>query len=452
MTSSSPATISPVNRTISRLWQILQSPKLFGALVAILLIDGILALVIPQQPATVNTPGAFVVWVSNLPPLFRQGYEYLNQLELFTIFRSLWFWLPASLVTWMSLLELAEVIPAALKRLRWPHPATSTMPPHPHSVAHQKTIRLTAPKGSGEATATAPALETLANTLRKTGFKVAKIDETTLLATRHPWGWARLIAPMLGVVLLIAGIALQTIFGDTAQMLLTEHSAPAMFIGHTFSVAEFQPHSDANQRLAGGTIHLQLDDGTPQTWSLNRWQRVDNWWLLPPKLRPTAKITFNSKNTSETLTRTFDAVDTPLTFTYAPQKQTLELRYTADGYQLATQNTDTGKMEIAIRNGETFSLPQLGVSGTVSITNRFLLQAYRLPGLIPMVLGVLLLLLGGIQFLRPAPVTVQLSAVVKGRGSRIDATIETLGSAEAAEKIAAELFDPEFGVSKIILN
>ncbi len=438
MASSLPATISPVNRTISRLRQILQSPKLFGVLIAILLMDGILALVIPQQPAAVNTPGAFVVWVSNLPPLFRQGYEYLNRLGLFAIFRSLWFWLPASLVTWMSLLELAEVIPAALNRLRPAHPA-APMPPHPHSVTHQKTIRLAAPKDSGEATASAPALETLANALRKTGFKVAKIDEPTVLATRHPWGWARPIAPMLGVVLLIAGIALQTIFGDTAQILLTEHSAPTTFIGHTFSTAAFQPHSDANQRLAGGTIHLQLDGGAPEAWSLNRWQRVDGWWLLPPKLRPTAKITFNSKNTTETLTRTFDVVDAPLIFTYAPQKQTLELRYTADGYQLATRNTDTGEMEIAARDGEAFSLPQLGVTGTVSITNRFLLQAYRLPGLIPVTLGVLLLLLGGIQFLRPAPVTVQLSAVVKGRGSRIDATIETLGSADAAEKLAAEL-------------
>ncbi len=438
MTSSPPATISPVNRTISRLRQILQSPKLFGALVAVLLIDGLLALVIPQQPAAVNTPGAFVVWVSNLPPLFRQGYEYFNRLGLFAIFRSLWFWLPAALITWMSLLELAEVIPAARIRLRPPHPAAPIPPPHPHGAVYQKTIRLAAPKDSGEATVSAPMLAALANTLRKTGFKVAQ-DGAIVVATRRQWGWLRPIALTLGVVLLITGIALQTIFGDTAQILLTEHSAPATFIGHTFSAAEFLPHSGANQQLVGGTVQLQLDDGTPQAWSLNRWQLIDGWWLLPPKPRPTAKITFNNKDTSETLTRTFDTVDKPLIFTYTPQKQTLELRYTADGYQLSTQDADTGKTEIAVRNGETFSLPQLGVSGTVIITNRFLLQAYRLPGLLPMALGALMLLFGGIQFLRPAPVTVWLNVVVKGRGSRIDATIETLGSAASAEKIAAEL-------------
>ncbi len=193
MTPSLPAANSPVNRTILRFRQILQSPKLFGALIAILLIDGILALVIPQQPAAVNTPSAFVVWVSNLPPLFRQGYESFNRVGLFAIFHSLWFWLPAALAMWMSLLALAEAIPAGWVRLRSPLPAAPMPPPHPRSVIHQKTIRLAAPKDSGVATASAPALETLTHILRHANFKVA-INGLTVMATRQRWGWTRPVA------------------------------------------------------------------------------------------------------------------------------------------------------------------------------------------------------------------------------------------------------------------
>lgn len=432
MTTAPPATRF---ETIARVWKALQHPKLFGALILILAVEGVLALVIPQRPEPITEPGQFVVWVSSLPPFLQQGYQFFDGLRLFSLFHSLWVWLPAAALMLISLIALADFLPATLQRMR---PTTAPTRPHPAGKTATRQLRIAAPQNPGKATATAPTMDALRDMLAAAKFTIARRTDTELLAVRHPWAWLAPALALGGVVLLIVALAVQTIWGNSRQVLLATGGAPATFIGQTVQISGFSP--DAGGR---GTLSV-IADGQPAEWQMGRWQRRRGWWVAPPKAQPLAKITFNDGDTTENLTLVFDDISRPLVFSYAPRGQSLELRYiTANGrgdYRLSVRDAQNTPIESAVQRGQSFSLPQAGITGEISIQDRFLLRAYRLPGVLPGALGALLVLFGAVGWIFGAPAIVRLTAVTKGRGSRVDAFIETQGNRHPADALANTLF------------
>ncbi len=426
----STAPSAPRFETIARLWKILQHPKLFGVLILVLAIEGGLALVIPQRPEPITEPGQFVVWVSSLPPFLQQGYQLFDGLRLFSLSHSLWVWLPAAALMLISLIALADLLPAIWQRV---HPTTAALLPYPPEKTVTRQLRIAAPQNPGKATATAPTMDVLRDALAAAKFTVVQRTDTELLAVRQPWAWFAPVLALGGIILLIAGLAIQTIWGNTQQILLAAGGAPATFIGQTVQITGFSPQTD------GGALTVSAD-GQPAEWQLERWQRRHGWWLAPPEARPLAKITFNDGNTTENLTLVFDDITRPLIFTYAPRRQSLELRYiVANGhgdYRLRVRDTQNTTLETAVQHGQDFSLPETGITGQIIIQDKFLLRAYRLPGVVPLALGALLILLGGAGWFFGAPAIVRLTAVTKGRGSRVDASIHMVANAPTANALA----------------
>lgn len=431
MTTAPPATrFEPV----ARIWKNLQHPKLFGALLLILVAEGALALVIPQRPEPITEPGQFVVWVSSLPPFLQQSYQFFDGLRLFSLFHSLWVWLPAAALMLITLIALADVLPATI---HWLNPTTGNLPPHPLQSTATRQLRITAPQNPGEATATAPTMDALRDTLAAAKFTVANRTDTELLAVRHPRAWLAPALALGGLVLLIVGLAVQTIWGNSQQILLANDSAPATFIGQTVKITGFSPGENG-----GGTLTATAD-GQPVEWQMGRWQRWRGWWVAPPKAQPLAKITFNDGDTTENMTLIFDDIRRPLVFTYAPRQQSLELRYTIAGghgdYRLRVRDTQNATIETAVQHGQSFALPGMGITGEIVIQDKFLLRAYRLPGIAPLALGALLLVLGAAGWFFGGAAVVRLTAVTKGRGSRVDIAVHTLAKQRAADSLAERL-------------
>ncbi len=436
------AVTPPWQTTLARLWRGIQRPTAFGALTGILAIEGLLALVIPQRPDTFTSPADFVVWVSNLPPFFRQGYQFFSGLGLFGIFHSLWFWLPAAALMLVSLIAAAELFPSTVQRLR-PSAALLTAPiAHSLQTLAIRNVRLTAPQNPGKATATHPVMSILQKKLTAAGFQINHQDETTLLATRHLWGWMIPLLTLLAIIFILSGTVIQTIWGNSEQAVLAQNAT--VFVGQTMTVTAFTPRADADGTVRGGTLTLAADAPPLIVWDLARWQRLNGWWIAPPKLQPRAQITFEDGTTTENLTLIFDDIARPLIFSYTPRHQSLELRYIAtdghSGYQLRMRDAQNATVETAVRNGNGFSLPELGITGKVSIQDKFLLRAVRVPGAAPLAMGALLMALGVTLWFLDAPAIVRLTAVTKGRGSRIDASVETRGNRRAAEMLADTYF------------
>lgn len=425
-------TVSPTPRfkIVARIWKILQQPKLFGALMLILAIEGVLALIIPQRPEPITEPGQFVVWVSSLPPFLQQGYQFFDGLRLFSLLHSLWVWLPAAGLMLISFVSLADILPATLQRM---HSTADNLLPHPLEKTAARQLRIAAPQNPGEATAVSPAMDALHDALAAAKFTMVRHTDTELLAVRRRQAWFAPVLVFGGIILLIIGLAVQTIWGDSQQVLPELGGAPTTFVGQRVQITGF----------SGNSLSLTID-GQPAEWPFGQWQRWHGWWLAPPKAQPLAKITFTDGTTTENLTLVFDDISRPLIFTYAPRQQSLELRYAIvnghGDYRLRVRDAQNTTLEAATQHGRDFSLPEAGITGTIEIQDKFLLQAYRLPGVVFLALGGLLLIFGAAWWFFGTPIIVRLIAVVKGRGSRVDMNIHTLTKQSAADTIAKALF------------
>jgi hypothetical protein len=81
-----------------------------------------------------------------------------------------------------------------------------------------------------------------------------------------------------------------------------------------------------------------------------------------------------------------------------------------------------------IQNGSDFAITDTELAGRITIEQRLLLRAYRLPGLIFMVSG-LIVLLGGIVLLALPPAgIIWLNTISKGRGSWVEAEAVVLNT------------------------
>jgi len=149
----------------------------------------------------------------------------------------------------------------------------------------------------------------------------------------------------------------------------------------------------------------------------------------------------------EQLTMVFEDPSRPLVVAYSPQEISLELRYRIENnqpaYRLSVRAQNNTHNIKVTQDGESFNIPDLGITGKVTLQNKFRLRAYKLPGLFVFILGALFLLAGAIQFLLPAPIFIYIKTVTKGRGSRIEANIEGLASEAYLQKTLSEITQRE---------
>jgi len=424
------------------LWVILRSPKTFIASTIALISVLLAAIIIPQQPADFGAPGEFVVWVSNLPLFYQRAFQWFNVPGLFRIYHSVWLWLPAAWLTLVSLILLADTLPATWQRLQNKGDVLLQPMPHPLSTVQHKTIRLMAPQSAAESTATAPALAELKENLAAQGFELLPTaDEQSLVAVQSRWFWSGPTLAALGVILIVLGGVVQNIWGAVDQTLLApEVKTEARFAGQLLKVNRFTPVTGTDGKLLGGAIELATNSGRTVTWQLYKPYRLNGWWVIPTKVQPVAQVSFTEGETTEQSTLIFEDPNRPLTFAHSPRNLSLELRYIATeagpDYQLRITNVTDPAFANAevIQQGAMFIIPNLNITGQVIIHNKVLLRAYKLPGLPALLLGSIILLLALVQLPLPRPGIVRLTGVTKGRGSKIEAEVETLGYSLLLEK------------------
>lgn len=435
--------------SFSLLWLALRSPEMLaGSMLAVAAVVA-LGAIIPQQPANFSTPADFVVWLSDLPQFYRQAFQFFNLSGLFTIYHTAWFWLPAAWLVLVCLIALADYAPATLIRLK--KPGADFFPelyPHPLSYQRRVTLRLTAPQNAAESTVadSDATLAELQQNLSRAGFAVARPGEPGVAAARHRWRW---LAPVLlpaGCLLLIAGVIAQTVGGQTETVLLSAQSPrPVAFIGAAIRLASFTPFTSSGGNLLGGQLALATAGDKPVLARLHQPGRLNGWWLIPTKLQPAVEISFGDQAEAEKMAMVIPDIAQPIHFAYPDKNLLFELRYQVapPHYRLALTNAPGRRLVLQKDGG--FSVPGAGLTGRILIEDKVLLKAYKIPGLAFFLLGGLSLLAGSVMLFSTAPALVTLRAITKGRGSKIEALIETPGYNPAAEAIinAALLLEQE---------
>jgi len=443
MTTTSPQSPAPAARqllSLASLWLVLRAPETFALSLVALGAVMALAAAIPQRPASFATPGNFVVWASNLPPFFQQVYQPLDTLGLFGIYHSAWFWLPAAWLTLSSLILLADFLPATLDRLSRDPARLSDPRPHPLSRRHRKVLRLPAPTSAAEATSADAPLQALQVRLQANGFALLPAAEgKPVIAVRHPRRWSSPLALVLGVLLVVLGVVIQSLWGGVGEITLSAHGdTPLSFVGRSVQLQSITSHADRGGNLSGASVTLAVD-GQTVDGQLHRPFRLDGWWLVPARLQPLARITIAGEQTSDEIDLIFGDTTRPLRFAFAPQGVTFELRY------VPAPDTPTYRLNIVspalsaqpvVQQNQLFFVPDLGLRGQVVLRDRLLLRAYKLPGFVPLAAGSVLFLLGMAGLWLPLPAIVRLQVVTRGRGSRIAAEVETLGDDALAGEIA----------------
>ncbi len=432
--------VARLSQITVHLWRVLGNPRVVFGLAVFLILEGLVAFELPQKPSYFSTPADFIVWISNLPPFFQHNFQWLDALGLFRIFQSAWFWFPASLLSLTTLVALADMIPATWQRIRQ---STNSIA-HPLSHTHTETIRLEAPQDTGQATDTEPTLSALKDTLIEKEYRVQTFADDTIVASRHLWRWNYPAVILIGILFLLFGGAIQTIWGDSNQTSLVENHRPMPFINHQILLSNFQPVS-VNSELSGGILTLSTEDGQTINLQLGRWTHTEGWWIAPPRPRPNVQISFEQQKQGapERLSMVFEDTSRPLIVAYSPQEISLELRYRIENNQPAYRlsahaQTDAQNIDVT-QIGENFSISALGITGKVVLQDKFSLKAYKLPGLIPFILGAIFLGVGMVQFLMPPPVFVNIKTVTKGRGSRIKASAEGLAKPEKLQSLLSKI-------------
>ncbi len=425
------------------LWQRLRSPETFiGSLLA-LAGSLLLAVMVPQQPADLTMPGDFVVWLSNLPQFYQQSFQTLNRLGLFQVYQTVWFRLPMAVVTLSTLIILADYLPATWQRLRAPHTPPPEAIPHPLSRFVRKTLRLTAPQSANKSTSAAVPLAELRANLQADGFTVLPDASTgSVTATRHLWRWAGPALVAAGLLTTIAGGVVQTIWGQSAEGLLTTQAeTPVLLAGKSFRLTGISFDGNTPETAGPGIAHLSINRNS-QSRQLQRPYRFEGWWFVPVTAQAIARVTFVKGDTAQNIDLVFKAANRSVRFVYAPENLLFELRQTAankPAYSLKILNNDAMRIT---QNSENFVINGLDMRGQVTIKNRLLVRGFRLPGLALMLPGGLLMLVGLIVLTLPPPVIIRLTVITKGRGSRIKAEAETLGRHARVEEMVTRLTAP----------
>lgn len=452
MTTSPTQHSSPVLRqliSVTSFWFIHRSPVIFGLACLLLVVIFFLTATIPQQPTEFTQPSDFVVWVSNLPPFYRQAYLPLDALGFFNLYQSAWFWLPTAWLTLICLTILGDYFLPTLQRCWKPEKNLKDRYHHPFSHYQEKTILLNAPQNTNESTNTAKPLTELQQQLLGAGYKLIAVNpEEGIIASRLAWRW--LIPPLviIGILLVILGGIIQFLGGESTTVLLSPNSViQTTFTNDGLKLNTLYPTIDATGNILGGTIALSMGTEEDFTWHLHRPYRQNGWWVIPAKIEPAARITFKEGEEFDVTQLVFTNATKPIYFGYSPQNLQMILHYYAGQnergesqptYRLSIVNLPQEPIEIT-QSTQTFAIPGLNLEGQIVFEDKLRLNAYKLPGLIPFVSGGLIFIISMILLILQPPVIIELNTITKGRGGRIEVLIETLGYTTATQDILDNL-------------
>lgn len=396
----------------------------------------LLAALIPQEPAALTTlpPNAAerTAWRAGLPLLYRNASAVLAPLGLFHIFGSTWLWLPLACLFFISLINFVDY--SGQVRSYWKKNNLATTQPylHPFHQQTQRNIAVPAPTESNRSAASAAPLNELQRQLEAAGYWVETGPDQTMIATRHRRGRLAPLLIMGGIILLIIGLFIQTVWSQHHAFEATlNKETPFVFGEQAIRLKRFAPAVDSRQNLIGGVVGVSINGATDEVWQLHRPHRVNGWWVVAGGVQPTARITLEPENSpAESIEPNFPSANQPAYFIYpaANLRFALHYRATASGpaYQLTVDQSggETTATPTINQAGHTFGIPDIGLNGRIIFQEKMALRAFKLPGLFPLAAGFVTLLAGLGLMIFTSPATLWLTLVTKGRGSRIEVQAE----------------------------
>ncbi|MEM7032216.1 MAG: cytochrome c biogenesis protein ResB [Chloroflexota bacterium] len=403
-------------------WSLFRIPEALVLTLLALSLTLFLAALIPQQPPNLEvgvtgTEDPLDQWVTTLPTSYQSLASILTPLGLFQIFNTTWFWLPNALLLLISLITLADYGFHVRPYLQNSKKDTFVPSRHPFKTHSVEALEWVPSSETTGAVHLAEAKGQVQQTLTEKGYRVHTVGDNKFIATRFSFRWFGPILLMLGMFLGLLGIFIQVVQGEkhVFEQPLNENT-PFIFGEPSLSiqVETLATERDAFGQITSGKVAVAVNGDAAQTWQLYRPTRVQGWWVVAGGIQPKARITLLPNNAArETIEPNFPNENQPAYFIYPEANVRFSLYYRDTGVPVANyelrasqeidQETDTLEVN---QDGQNFWLPQLNLAGQVTMSEHIRLRAYRLPGLIPIIAGTILVLLGLILLSFALPQTV----------------------------------------------
>jgi cytochrome c biogenesis protein len=238
-TTPAPETVErsgAVDSALEKLWRLLTSMKLalvlMLAFAALTLVGTVL---IQAPPGVVDDPEAKTSWLAGLRPRFGGWTDILDQLQLFTIFTSVWLRAIGALLAASLVACTVQRIPGVWRTMTRPHVAVGPAF-FEHAPQHEAMTFQRSP---------AEVLEATQQVFRRRGYRAITVDAGTvhLYFDKHRWaGWAGLVAH-ISIVVILAGAMVGSYAGyRDSQFMLAEGATSAVpnVPGATITLNSFQ--------------------------------------------------------------------------------------------------------------------------------------------------------------------------------------------------------------------
>ena len=432
-------------------WYNLASPKLTGASIAAILLVTAVGLLLPQQ--TRSTAGDGSLWIASLPAILQLWGEPLYFLGFARIFKSIWFWLPASLLLLNSLIALAVYLPGSWERVSRSAPPITWQ--HPLAGRVEQVVRLSELPDHF--------LTTLQTPLQERGFFIYEPSEPDLkivAAGQRRWAWLGIGVVYGGLVVLVAALLMSYYFLETDGVTLyqAERQTIDLFEG------EFEFLRSGADQLRPWVIY-RPDGADPRAYPGRLFQPIwlNNTLLLPVASHPILVVEASDELNSRLRLIPIQEDMSPaerLNFPQPDAETRLYLLIRAAGltvqilpgpdpaqneYNVQVRRSDEESPSInhMVQPGETLWIDdvRLMISGDRNLR----LWAYYDPAL-PLYLVSLMLVIVGLlatfaPFLRP--MQLWLAPEVKGLGGQLYGVVETFGLLEGAVIFLEELLSAE---------
>lgn len=195
-----------IDDLLERAWQLLTSMK-FGVIIILALAAlGLVGTMIMQAPAGVAAnPAAKAEWLDEVRPRYGGWTGILDQLQVFTIFESVWFRGLAALLTASLIACSAHRLPGLWKAATKPHVAIGEA-----FFTHAPQHEFIAVRGTNE-----EIQERVTAVLRKHHYRVVSEDDGVvhLYADKFRWGPFGTVIGHLSLVVILAGAIVGSMFG-----------------------------------------------------------------------------------------------------------------------------------------------------------------------------------------------------------------------------------------------
>ncbi|OQY47239.1 MAG: hypothetical protein B6242_05570 [Anaerolineaceae bacterium 4572_78] len=409
--------------SLTTIWAIVRSPEMYAMSLILLTVALILSAIIPQQPLNSTLPTDFNIFTT---------------LGLFQIYHTAWLWLPIAWLVFVSMIVLADITPLLLSYMRSKENQLKPSFRHPIIRYLNKSLRIPAPKDSGQSANENEALEHLHAILNNYDYHVYSNEhDSKQIYIRYPRHWLAPIFVIVGILVILLGCIIQSLLGVSKQQIITtDESQLRQVANHDVRIINFMPKFDRFGNVLSGDITVNVDNEQDITWKLHHPSLFANHWIIPTEMIPYAEVELvQDEKSPEVIALEFSSTTAPVFFLDRQKHITFELRYIANSnaplYRLNIMGypEELSYPPPIVHQGQIFFIPSIGLKGEVIFgKNKFLVKIYRLPGIIFILIGVIVLFIGMVMLVLSPPSIVRLDVINKGRGSWIMIETETLGT------------------------